>query len=139
MAGALVVRHAVTAPPSEPACPPRVRRGIGWSTRHDLAVAANAPTVQDESELVQLLTPEGERVPSPDYDRLIADVTDDDIRSLYRDLVLARRVDTEAVALQRHGELGLWASLLGQAGAQVGSGRALRPQDHVFPTYREHG
>ena len=101
--------------------------------------AATAPTVQDESELVQLLTPEGERVPNPDYDRLIADVTDDDLRGLYRDLVLARRVDTEAVALQRHGELGLWASLLGQEAAQVGSGRALRPQDHVFPTYREHG
>src|SRR5690606_12865261 len=34
---------------------------------------------------------------------------------------------------------GLWASLLGQEAAQVGSGRALRPQDMVFPTYREHG
>ncbi len=89
--------------------------------------------------LVQLLTPEGERVPNEQYDPLIADVTDDDIRGFYRDRVMARRVDTEAVALQRHGELGLWASLLGQEAAQVGSGRALRPQDHVFPTYREHG
>jgi 2-oxoisovalerate dehydrogenase E1 component alpha subunit len=108
-------------------------------TVESAGTAAIAPTVQDESELVQLLTPEGERVPNPDYDRLIADVTDDDLRGFYRDLVLARRVDTEAVALQRHGELGLWASLLGQEAAQVGSGRALRPQDHVFPTYREHG
>ncbi len=101
--------------------------------------AATAPQAQDEPELVQLLTPEGERVSHPGYDHLVADVTDDDVRGLYRDLVLARRVDTEAVALQRHGELGLWASLLGQEAAQVGSGRALRPQDHVFPTYREHG
>jgi len=108
-------------------------------TVESAGTAATAPTAQAESELVQLLTPEGERVPSPDYDRLIDDVTDDDIRGFYRDLVLARRVDTEAVALQRHGELGLWASLLGQEAAQVGSGRALRPQDHVFPTYREHG
>ena len=29
--------------------------------------------------------------------------------------------------------------LLGQEAAQVGAGRALRPQDFVFPTYREHG
>ncbi len=108
-------------------------------TVESAGTAATAPTAQAESELVQLLTPEGERVPSPDYDRLIDDVTDDDIRGFYRDLVLARRVDTEAVALQRHGELGLWASLLGQEAAQVGSGPALRPQDHVFPTYREHG
>jgi 2-oxoisovalerate dehydrogenase E1 component alpha subunit len=102
------------------------------------AVAAGTPA-HDEYELVQLLTPEGERVAHPDYDQLVADVTDEDVRGLYRDLVLARRIDTEAVALQRHGELGLWASLLGQEAAQVGSSRALRAQDHVFPTYREHG
>lgn len=53
-------------------------------------------------------------------------------------MVLARRIDSEAVALQRQGELGLWPSLLGQEGAQVGAGLALRTQDVVFPTYREH-
>ena len=54
-------------------------------------------------------------------------------------MVLTRRIDTEATALQRQGELGIWAQLLGQEAAQIGSGRALRPQDYVFPTYREHG
>jgi 2-oxoisovalerate dehydrogenase E1 component alpha subunit len=53
--------------------------------------------------------------------------------------VTVRRLDAEATALQRQGELGIWASLLGQEAAQVGSGRALRSQDMVFPTYREHG
>ncbi len=100
---------------------------------------AAGPPPEAGHPLVQLLTPEGERVPNGEYDPLIADVTEDDLRGFYRDLVMARRVDTEAVALQRHGELGLWASLLGQEAAQIGSGRALRPQDHVFPTYREHG
>ena len=88
------------------------------------------------SELVQLLTPEGERVHHPDYD---VDLTDEQYRDLYRDLVLVRRIDVEATALQRQGELGIWAALLGQEAAQVGSGRALRPQDFAFPTYREHG
>jgi pyruvate dehydrogenase E1 component alpha subunit len=87
-------------------------------------------------ELVQLLTPEGERVSHPDYD---IDLTDEEYRGLYRDLVLTRRIDVEATALQRQGELGIWAALLGQEAAQVGSGRALRPQDFAFPTYREHG
>jgi pyruvate dehydrogenase E1 component alpha subunit len=64
---------------------------------------------------------------------------DEEYRSLYRDLVLTRRVDVEATALQRQGELGIWASLLGQEAAQIGSGRALKPQDYAFPTYREHG
>ena len=53
--------------------------------------------------------------------------------------MLVRRIDTEAIALQRQGELGIWASLLGQEAAQIGSGRALGPQDMAFPTYREHG
>ena len=61
------------------------------------------------------------------------------MQALYRDLVLVRRIDFEAIALQRQGELGIWASLLGQEAAQVGSGRALGPRDMAFPTYREHG
>jgi len=87
-------------------------------------------------ELVQLLTPEGERVEHPDY---ALELTPEEYRGLYRDLVLVRRIDTEATALQRQGELGIWASLLGQEAAQVGSGRALGPRDMAFPTYREHG
>jgi len=86
--------------------------------------------------MVQLLTPEGQRVTHPEYS---LDISDDDIAGLYRDLVLVRRIDTEAIALQRQGELGLWASLLGQEAAQIGAGRALRPHDMAFPTYREHG
>ncbi|MEO7058737.1 MAG: pyruvate dehydrogenase (acetyl-transferring) E1 component subunit alpha [Lapillicoccus sp.] len=92
--------------------------------------------------MVQLLTPEGQRVAgavSADYAHYVEDLTDEDLRGFYRDLVLIRRVDSEATALQRQGELGIWASLLGQEAAQVGSGRALRPQDYAFPTYREHG
>lgn len=85
---------------------------------------------------IQLLTPDGRRVEHPDA-RYAGD--DDSIRALLRDLVLVRRIDTEAHALQRHGELGLWAQCLGQEAAQVGSGRALSPQDFVFPSYREHG
>jgi pyruvate dehydrogenase E1 component alpha subunit len=95
--------------------------------------------VSPDVEFVQLLTPEGERVASTTYDPWIADITDEHLRSLYRDLVLTRRVDVEATALQRQGELGLWASCLGQEAAQVGSGRALQTADYAFPTYREHG
>ncbi|MEV0004255.1 pyruvate dehydrogenase (acetyl-transferring) E1 component subunit alpha [Micromonospora sp. NPDC050980] len=95
-----------------------------------------------EPELVQLLTPEGERIETalgPDGTEYRVDFTDEEYRGLYRDLVLVRKLDAEATALQRQGELGLWASLLGQEAAQVGSGRALRAQDMAFPTYREHG
>jgi 2-oxoisovalerate dehydrogenase E1 component alpha subunit len=102
--------------------------------------AASPSRTHDEPsptpQLIQLLTPEGERAEHPDYP---LDLTPDEIKALYRDLVLVRRIDFEAIALQRQGELGIWASLLGQEAAQVGSGRALGPRDMAFPTYREHG
>lgn len=90
----------------------------------------------DDPSLVQLLTPDGQRRDNPGY---VFEGDLDAIASLYRDLVLVRRIDTEAFALQRHGELGLWPPALGQEAAQVGSGRALRAQDFAFPTYRDHG
>src|ERR1700748_2565415 len=85
--------------------------------------------VQPEPDMVQLLTPEGQRVEHPDYP---LDISDDEIAGLYRALVLVRRIDTEAIALQRQGELGL-------EGAHMGPARALKPHDMAFPTYREHG
>ncbi|GHE04024.1 pyruvate dehydrogenase (acetyl-transferring) E1 component subunit alpha [Streptomyces alanosinicus] len=105
-------------------------------TKRTTRAAAKKST---EPELVQLLTPEGKRVKNAEYDAYVAGITPDDLRGLYRDMVLTRRFDAEATALQRQGELGLWASLLGQEAAQIGSGRALRDDDYVFPTYREHG
>jgi 2-oxoisovalerate dehydrogenase E1 component subunit alpha len=117
------------------------RRPPAWDATPAVATDAEgtlggglAPT--PEPDLVQLLTPEGERV---DHDTYSVDLTTDQFRQLYRDLVLVRRIDAEAIALQRQGELGIWASLLGQEAAQIGSGRALEKDDYVFPTYREHG
>lgn len=89
-----------------------------------------------EQTLVQLLTPDGERVNRPEYP---LDIGPEELRVMYRDMVMVRRFDGEATTLQRQGELGLWAPLLGQEAAQIGSGRALPEGDHVFPSYREHG
>jgi len=93
----------------------------------------------EPNDLVQLLDAEGRRVADIHYDPLVADLTDARLTSLYEDMVLIRRVDTEATALQRQGELGLWPPLLGQEAAQVGSARALRSDDFVFSSYRENG
>jgi 2-oxoisovalerate dehydrogenase E1 component alpha subunit len=91
-----------------------------------------------ETPAVQLLDEHGERQPSPDYDPYVDDLTPAALLDLYRDLVVVRRLDTEATALQRQGELALWPPLLGQEAAQIGSGRALRADDFVFSSYREH-
>jgi 2-oxoisovalerate dehydrogenase E1 component alpha subunit len=87
------------------------------------------------TELVQLLSPEGERLDDPDHP---LDLTGEQVQGLFRDMTLARRLDTEAMALQRQGELALWAPLLGQEAAQIGAVRALEPEDYIFPSYREH-
>lgn len=89
-----------------------------------------------EIDLVQLLNPEGERVDHADF-AFTGD--DEQVRGFYTDMVLTRRIDAEATALQRQGELGIWAQSLGQEAAQIGSGRAMASQDYAFPTYREHG
>ncbi len=86
--------------------------------------------------MVQLLTPEGRRIDHPDFS---LDLTADEYRALYRDMALARRLDAEATALQRQGEIGMWIPSLGQEGAQIGAAHALRPADYVFPSYRQHG
>lgn len=104
------------------------------------------PTSSQGSELLtraqnytQLVTPEGERLSDPDYDPWIADIFDDQLVALYEDMVIVRRIDTEATALQRQGQIGLWPPLLGQEAAQIGSAHALREDDFVFSSYRENG
>ncbi len=86
--------------------------------------------------MVQLLDATGARREHPGYDVHLEPV---ELLGLLRDMVLMRRLDTEAEALQRQGQLGLWAGSRGQEAAQVGAARALRRQDHVFPSYRDHG
>ncbi|WP_424183532.1 pyruvate dehydrogenase (acetyl-transferring) E1 component subunit alpha [Actinokineospora sp. G85] len=105
----------------------------------DQVIAGLRATSEGGPELVQLLTPEGERVRDAEFDRYVADVTAEDLRGLYRDMVLVRRADREGNALQRQGQLGIWVPLLGQEAAQIGAGRAMRPTDMAFPSYREHG
>jgi len=58
---------------------------------------------------------------------------------LYRALVLTRTFDAKAVALQRTGRLGTYASSLGQEAVSVGAAAAMAPSDVFVPSFREHG
>jgi 2-oxoisovalerate dehydrogenase E1 component alpha subunit len=107
----------------------------GSDTQSTVAVWAARP----DNGLVQLIQVDGRRTVGSPYAELVADIGATELRALYRDLVIVRRLDAEATALQRQGELGLWTPLLGQEAAQVGSARALRADDFVFTSYREHG
>ncbi|MFC4903223.1 thiamine pyrophosphate-dependent dehydrogenase E1 component subunit alpha [Kocuria oceani] len=98
----------------------------------------HAPTPEPRTRLVRLLDREGVPAEDPVFSPYVADVGAEELRDLYRSMALARRFDEEATHLQRQGQLVLWAPMRGQEAAQVGSVRALRPTDHIFPTYREH-
>jgi 2-oxoisovalerate dehydrogenase E1 component alpha subunit len=90
---------------------------------------------------IQLLSPEGRIVrnaATEAYLPLVDALEDQQLREFHRHMVVIRRFDIEAGNLQRQGQLALWIPSLGQEAAQVGSAFGSRPQDHVFPAYREH-
>ena len=75
---------------------------------------------------------EGQQVPAlaRDFERLTA---------LYRQMVRTRVFDKKAIALQRTGKLGTYASCLGHEAAHVAIGSAMQPEDCFAPMYREYG
>ena len=96
-------------------------------------------TANDLELAERVIAPDGTRVANAQLDRYIEDVDFPALRDLHRDMVIVRRIDTEGVALQRQGQLGLWAPCNGQEAAQIGTARALAARDYVFPSYRETG
>jgi pyruvate dehydrogenase E1 component alpha subunit len=74
--------------------------------------------------------PVGLPVTARDPDHLVA---------LYRAMVLTRVFDAKAVALQRTGRLGTFASSLGQEAVAVGVGAAMAADDVLVPSFREQG
>ncbi|MCZ4521730.1 thiamine pyrophosphate-dependent enzyme [Rhodococcus ruber] len=98
--------------------------------RHDFE-ADSLPTALP---MTQFVRPDGSLTETGTLYRIDTDLA----RKLYRDMARARRLDQEALALQRQGELGLWLQSWGQEAAQVGSMYALTAHDYVFPSYREH-
>src|SRR5205809_6718122 len=81
----------------------------------------------------RVIAPDG----TSDVDPADLGLKDEDLRELYRLLLLTRRADLEATALQRQGELAVYPPLIGQEAAQVGSAFALGPRDYIFPSYRD--
>lgn len=61
------------------------------------------------------------------------------MRQLYRSMVLVRTFDTKAVNLQRTGKLGTYPSCLGHEATHVGVGAAMHADDVLFSVYREVG
>jgi pyruvate dehydrogenase E1 component alpha subunit len=85
-------------------------------------------------ELLQVIKPTGDYV-----EKLEPEIPKDELKRLYRLMVLTRNLDIRGLQLQRQGRIGFYIGCLGQEAAQIGSGYALKPEDWVFPAYRELG
>ncbi len=64
---------------------------------------------------------------------------EDQLREMYRWMLLTRMADEKAVKLQRQGRMGTYAPSKGQEAAQVGSALAMGEDDWLFPAFRELG
>lgn len=88
-----------------------------------------------EIPFTAFLAPGGEvKRPLPEFARSLQDLA-----TLYRGMVLTRIFDEKAVALQRTGRLGTYASSLGQEAVPVGVASAMRRDDVLLPSFREQG
>ncbi|OGT56301.1 MAG: pyruvate dehydrogenase (acetyl-transferring) E1 component subunit alpha [Gammaproteobacteria bacterium RIFCSPHIGHO2_12_FULL_63_22] len=58
---------------------------------------------------------------------------------LFKQMLLVRSFDTKAVALQRTGKLGTYASCLGHEATHIGIGSSMQYDDVLAPSYREYG
>ncbi len=61
----------------------------------------------------------------------------DDLKRLYRAMVLGRRLDERMLKLQRQGRIGTFAPIKGQEASQIGSVFTLKPTDWMVPSFRD--
>lgn len=84
----------------------------------------------------QFLGPDGRLLENQQVPALARDLNQ--LTELYRLMVLTRVFDKKAVALQRTGKLGTYASSLGHEAAHTAIGSAMREADCFAPMYREY-
>ncbi len=61
------------------------------------------------------------------------------VKELFKRMLFVRTFDSKAIALQRTGKLGTYASCLGHEATHVGIGASMREEDVFAPSYREYG
>jgi 2-oxoisovalerate dehydrogenase E1 component alpha subunit len=98
-----------------------------------VASRANQQRLLPTTTPLALLGPDGQPVHSTSLDM----PGDDVLVGLHRQMVLGRRFDIQATALTKQGRLAVYPSARGQEASEIGAVAALRPQDWLFPTYRD--
>ncbi|WP_059170610.1 pyruvate dehydrogenase (acetyl-transferring) E1 component subunit alpha [Bacillus sp. FJAT-27445] len=85
--------------------------------------------------LIQIMDEQGNVAEPSEREKISQDLA----LTFYKQMIRIRLFDRKAVSLQRQGRIGTYAPFEGQEAAQVGSALALKEDDWLFPTYRDHG
>ncbi len=83
-------------------------------------------------DVVRVLRDDGTLDPSTDPGLPLSE-----IQKAYEAMLQARLLDERLVTLQRQGRIGFHIGSLGEEATIVGSAAAMRPEDWIFPCYRE--
>lgn len=70
---------------------------------------------------------------------ITAKLADHELLRLHKTMILTRVFDTKMLSLQRQGRIGFCLTATGEEATHIGSAYALRPEDWIFPAYREPG
>jgi len=101
---------------------------------HAASAVARHPEDTGASDVVKVLRDDGTLDPVND-----PKLSSDDTVALYRAMLKVRLLDERLVTLQRQGRIGFHIGSLGEEATILGSAYATRPQDWLFPCYREFG
>ncbi len=66
-------------------------------------------------------------------------LSDADLETMYRAMLLARTLDSRCMNLQRQGRIGFFGTSTGEEAAIIASGFAFEPGDWIFPALRQSG
>src|SRR5687767_8880973 len=86
-----------------------------------------------------MTTPESKRIEQEDPPEYV-ETTTDELAPLYRQMLAIRRMEEASAKAYSTGKIGGFLHLIiGQEAVCVGATAALKPEDYVVATYREHG
>lgn len=122
-----------TAHPVAPPAPGKARKPLAAgapATDQTMRKTIDLGTIDD----LRILNESGEADASLD-----PNLPPEELKRIYRAMVLTRKLDLRMLAMQRQGEMGTFAPGLGQEATQIGQVYPLTKSDWFSPSYRSFG
>ncbi|NLY62285.1 MAG: pyruvate dehydrogenase (acetyl-transferring) E1 component subunit alpha [Erysipelothrix sp.] len=103
------------------------------SKKNVLDFELHLKSVEENFEMIQVLDEDGKVV----NEDLLPDLKDEELVSLFEDMLWSRALNDRSTILARQGRLGFFGPTAGQEASQIGSYYAFDKGDILFPGYRD--